>query len=114
MSSSAASNRRCFERRDLQVQVQFNFHGHEKVFESHTQNISLAGMFIEASEEILKLMDIGASVVLMLEFKTDFFIRLTGYIVRIQATQKSCGFAIRFLNLSEEQVETISSLISKV
>ena len=107
------TNRRIHERKELQVFVQFNFHGHEKVFESVTHNLSLAGLFVEADMEVLKLMDVGFSVIVMLEYQKDFFIRLTGYIVRIQASTKVSGFGLKFLDLSEDQKSVINTLLEE-
>lgn len=107
------TNRRIHERKDLQVFVQFNFHGHEKVFESVTQNLSMAGLFVEADAEILKLMDVGCSVIVMLEYQKDFFVRFTGYIVRIQASRKASGFGLKFLELTEDQKSVISTLLEE-
>ena len=107
------SNRRTHERKDLQVFVQFNFHGHEKVFESVTRNLSMAGLFVEADGEVLKLMDVGSSLIAMLEYEKDFFVRFTGYVVRIQATSKSSGFGLKFLDLTENQKAVITSLLEE-
>ena len=106
-------NRRTHERKELQVFVQFNFHGHEKVFESVTQNLSLAGLFVEADMDVLKLMDVGFSVIVMLEYKKDFFLRIPGYIVRIQASARASGFGLKFLDLSEDQKSIITSLMEE-
>ena len=107
------SNRRSHERKDLQVFVQFNFHGHEKVFESVTHNLSMAGLFVKADGDVLKLMDVGCSVIVMLEYEKDFFVRLTGYIVRIQASSKSTGFGLKFLDLTDEQKSVVTSLLEE-
>ena len=107
------TNRRTHERKDMQVFVQFNFHGHEKVFESVTRNLSMAGLFVEADAEILKLMDVGCSVIVMLEYQKDFFVRFTGYIVRLQASRKSSGFGLKFLDLTDDQKEVINTLMEE-
>ena len=107
------SNRRSHERKDLQVFVQFNFHGHEKVFESVTRNLSVTGLFVDADGEILKLMDVGSSVIIMLEYQKDFFVRFTGYIVRLQASRKSSGFGLKFLDLTDDQKNVINTLMEE-
>lgn len=113
MKSVIESNRRGHERKDLQVFVQFNFHGHEKVFESVTRNLSLTGLFVEADAEVLKLMDVGCSVIVMMEYEKDFFVRFTGYIVRLQPSRKVSGFGFKFLDLSDEQKSVITSLLEE-
>ena len=99
MTTLSDSNRRSYERKATQVIVHFNFHGHEKVFESVTRDISCAGMFIETDVEILDLMDTGAAIITMIEYQKNFLLKLKGYIVRIERNVPSPGFAMKFLNL---------------
>ena len=106
------ADKRTFERKDVQVLVHFNFHGHEKVFESTTRNISLAGLFIEADDDIISLMNVGGSIMVMIECKKNFFVKINGYIVRLHAEERKGGFAVKFLELEEIQKETLLSIIN--
>lgn len=112
MVSKITHDRRTFERKDLEIFVHFNFHGHEKVFESKTHNISMTGLFVKAKEDILKLINIGNSIFIMLEFKKNFFIKLNAYVVRIENNVPEFGFGVKFLELNQDQINTLSKLIS--
>lgn len=109
----AANNQRIYERKDVKVIIQFNFHGHEKIFESHTRNISLAGIFIEAENDVLELMDKGSSIIVMLEYQKNLFVRFTGYIVRIEHLAEGTGFAMKFLELDQVQEKIIVDLLEE-
>ena len=104
-------NRRETERKEIQVIVHFNFQGHEKVFESWTKNLSSNSMFIEAETDILELMNVGETVVAMLEYEEDLFVKIIGYVVRIDLSENSTGFAIKFLDINSKQEEIISKLL---
>lgn len=103
-------NRSC-ERKDVQVIAHFNFHGQEKVFQSVTRNISAAGIFVEADADILELMNTGESIVLMLEYKRNFFMKITSYVVRLDFTSEASGFAVKFLDMEDEQKKIVSFLL---
>ena len=102
---------RSSDRKDIQVIAHFNFHGQEKVFQSVTRNISAAGIFVEADADILELMNTGESIILMLEYKRNFFMKVASYVVRLDFTSDSSGFAVKFLDIEEEQKKIISLLL---
>lgn len=102
-----AANKRVSDRRDVHVWVHFRLHGESKIFDARTRNISLAGVFMESFPELLQQMFVGQSVILLLEYKKYFLMRLCGYIVRLE---QGNGFAVKFLNLTEEQMVIIRQL----
>lgn len=105
-----SNERRSQDRALSQVIVHFHFQGHEKVFEAKTRNISSSGMYVDADPEALALLNVGTSVVILVEYDLDFLVRLKGYTVRIDIFESlSGGFAVKFLELSEKQLEIIET-----
>ena len=65
-----------------------------------------APVLVDYPADMLDPIDIA-----MLEYEKDFFVFFTGYVVRIQATSKSSGFGLKFLDLTEDQKSVITSLL---
>jgi hypothetical protein len=106
-----SGERRRHARRNIQAIVHFNVRGHEKVFESHSRNLSPAGIFVEAEPAVLDLMRTGESVIALLEFRHHLFVRLTGYVVRLEFSAGETGFAMKFLELDPVQKEMLEKLL---
>jgi len=109
--SATLKNRREYERKPVQVIVHFNFRGQEKVYETLSLNLSPISIFIQAEREVLNLMLTGESVVAMVEFQKNLFIRLSGYVVRLDLIAESSGFAMKFLELDETQKRILANLM---
>ncbi|EKD27962.1 MAG: hypothetical protein ACD_79C00484G0003 [uncultured bacterium] len=107
-----AENRRIDYRKDVQVIVHFNLHGHEKVFQAFTRNISLSGLFIETEEDILEMIQKGESIVVMMEYKTNLFVKIKCYVIRVDMQKETFGFAIKYLELDENQQEAIEQILT--
>lgn len=105
------SERRLHDRININVIVHFNVHGNQKVFESITENISLSGFFISASRDVTELLDVGASLQVMVEYKKNLLVKITSYVVRIDNSADICGFAIKFLDLDSNQKDVLSTLL---
>jgi len=105
------AERRENQRTERQVIVHCFYKGKEKVFEALSRNISPEGLYIDTDPEVLGLLEIGASLIIFVEYEANLLVRLKGYVVRVDTfVSLSGGFALKFLELDNNQRKILEQL----